>query len=126
MPTSNMSHRWSNKFRCSLRGLWVALSRQDSFYVHVVAAGAVIGLAAWLGVTLVEWLLLVLCITAVFAAELFNTALEHLAKAVTPERRPEVRDALDVASGAVLAVSIGAAVVGAAILLPLLLAIVGS
>jgi diacylglycerol kinase len=115
-----MLRRWTNKFRCSLRGLWVALSRQGSFYVHVVAAVAVIGLAAWLGPTLVEWLLLVLCITAVFAAELFNTALEHLAKAVTREEHPEVRDALDVASGAVLAVSVGAAVVGAAVLAPML------
>jgi diacylglycerol kinase len=45
-----------------------------------------------------------------------NTAIEHLARAVTREPNPEVRDALDVASAAVLMAALGAAVVGAMLL----------
>lgn len=113
--------RWRRKFTCALRGLWVALGRQDSLFVHVLAGVAVVGLAAWLGASRMEWLLLVLCITAVFAAELFNTAIEHLSRAVTRENDPELRDGLDVASGAVLTVAVGAAVVGVVIFWGLLL-----
>ena len=85
---------------------------QSSFYVHLPLAAAVLLVGMWIDVSWTEWLILLLCITAVLAAELFNSALEHLSRAVTREEHPEVRDALDIASGAVLVTAIGAAVVG--------------
>ena len=59
-----------------------------------------------------EWCLLILCIATVLTAEMFNTAIEHLARAITPDRHDELRDALDTSSGAVLLASLGAATVG--------------
>jgi diacylglycerol kinase len=53
-----------------------------------------------------------MCVTVVLTAEMFNTAIEHLARAVTREEHPEVHDALDIASGAVLVAAIGASCVG--------------
>lgn len=90
----------------------MALRTQSSFAVQFAAAVAVAVIFAWWGVTTVEWCLLALCITVVLAAEAFNTALEHLARAITREHNPQVRDALDVAAGAVLIASLGASVVG--------------
>ena len=49
-------------------------------------------------------------------AELFNSALEQLAKAITKEEDPHVRNGLDIASGAVLVAAIGAAVIGLLVL----------
>lgn len=90
---------------------------QNSFYVHLPAAVIVLVTALWLKVTSAEWLTLILCITIVLSAELFNSSIEHLARAVTREEHPEVRDALDIASGAVLVASFGAIAVGLAVFL---------
>jgi diacylglycerol kinase len=79
-------------------------------------AAAVVVAAAAVRASLVEWGLLVLCIAVVLAAEMFNTALEHLGRAITREENADIREALDMAAGAVLVVSIGAAVVGVLVL----------
>ncbi|MGI9457540.1 MAG: diacylglycerol kinase family protein [Aeoliella sp.] len=112
----SFASRWQKKFVCALRGLTVSIRGQNSFYVHLPAALIVL-LVAWiLSVTYVEWLVLILCITLVLSVELFNTAIEHLARAVTREEHPEIRDALDVASAAVLVAAMGASVVGLLVL----------
>ncbi|QDU54515.1 diacylglycerol kinase family protein [Aeoliella mucimassa] len=109
--------RWTSKFACAFRGLRAATWREDSFHVHLPAAVVVCGVAVWLGISKTEWLALVLCITMVLTAELMNTAIEHLSRAITQEEHPEIRDALDVASGAVLVASLGAGVIGVIILI---------
>ena len=53
----------------------------------------------------------------VLAAEMFNSALESLARAITDRPHPLVRDALDIASAAVLVTALGAAAVGLLIFL---------
>ncbi|WP_425396650.1 diacylglycerol kinase family protein [Aeoliella sp.] len=108
--------RWIWKFACALRGVAVGMRGQNSFYVHVPAAIVACIMAAWLDLPLAEWLVVVLCITVVLSAELINSAIEHLARAVTREEHPEIRDALDIASGAVLVASIGASAVGVVLL----------
>ncbi|MEM6330155.1 MAG: diacylglycerol kinase family protein [Planctomycetota bacterium] len=108
--------RLRRKFAHAGRGLAVAVAGRNGFGFHFGAAAAVIVLAWWLDCTRAEWLVLTLAITVVLAAELFNTALEHLARAITRERNPEVRNALDTAAAAVLVTAAGAAIVGAAIL----------
>lgn len=76
----------------------------------VVAAGYL------LGVSMAQWCLLAICIAGVLAAELFNTALEMLARAITREFHADIEDALDTSSAAVLVAACGAAVVGTIIL----------
>ena len=49
------------------------------------------------------------------AAELFNSAIERLAREVDREHNPNVGVALDIASGAVLVAAVGAAIVGSLI-----------
>ncbi len=112
----SLSH-WSRKFRNAFRGLRVGIWGQSSFYVHFVVAALVIVLGIALNVSPVEWCILVLCIGAVISAELFNSALECMAKAVTSDFDDHIRDSLDIASAAVLAISIAAAIVGASIFL---------
>lgn len=108
--------RWQRKFACAARGIVAGVRGQGSFYIHLPTAAVVCLIAAWLRVSNAEWLALILCITIVLAAELFNSAIEHLARAVTRDEHPEIRDALDIASGAVLVTAIGASVVGVVIL----------
>jgi diacylglycerol kinase len=88
---------------------------QSNFVIHLAVAAAVVVTGVLLRVTLLEWCMLALCITVVLVAELFNTAIEHLARAITHEHHDEIRHALDTGAGAVLMASIGSAVTGAII-----------
>ena len=55
---------------------------------------------------------LVFAVGLVLMAEIFNTAIESLARAPGSRRHPRFRDALDMASAAVLLAAITAAVIG--------------
>jgi len=92
--------------------MWSVIREERSFHVHLVFAVLVIVAAIVLQVSRTEWCILLLCITIVFAAEVFNTALEHLAKAVDRSENRHIGSALDMGSAAVLAAAIGAVVVG--------------
>jgi diacylglycerol kinase len=109
----NYRRPWSSKFSDAFRGWRDAMRGQSSFSIHFAAALAVLVAAAILRVDPIEWCLLIGCIAVVFVAELFNTSLELLAKAITAEQHPAIRQALDVAAAAVLFAACGSAVVGA-------------
>ena len=113
-PTSP-ERSWGDKFRDAFRGLKAGVRGQSTFLVHFFAAAAVIAAAAVLRVDRYEWCLLLLCITVVLVAEMFNSALESMAKAITSEHDPHIGNSLDIAAAAVLVASIGAAIVGAII-----------
>lgn len=112
-------HSWAAKFRRAFRGVKLGVRGQSSFFVHFFAASLVVAAAMALDADRTEWLLLAACIAAVLTAEMFNSALERLAKAVDTRFNPNVRDALDTASGAVLIAALGAATIGAVIFLRL-------
>lgn len=94
---------------------------QHNFRIHILAAALAILLAAWLHVPPIEWMVLLLCIALVMAAEAFNSALEELADEVSTAWKPRIGHAKDMAAAAVLLTAIFAAVVGALIFVPRLL-----
>ena len=110
-------------FRFALRGLGRMLKGEVHARVHAAATLAVVGLGLALGVTRLEWLALLLAIAMVWCAEAFNTAFESIGDLVSRDHRPEIERAKDVAAGAVLAASIGAAAVGIVVFGPRLLAL---
>jgi diacylglycerol kinase (ATP) len=118
MNTPEIPRRRSylQKIIAALHGWWLGVRGQSSFAVHAVCAVAVIAVAAWLRVERVEACLLALCIAAVLAAEMFNSALESLAKAIDKNYNIHVAEGLDIASGAVLLTAVGASVVGVLVL----------
>jgi len=65
-----------------------------------------------------DWFLVITAVMSVWVAEALNTALEALANAAVPERHPLVRNAKDVAAGAVLLAATGAVVIGAMVFVP--------
>src|SRR5262245_14675685 len=110
-----MARSWARKFRSAFRGVWLAVRSERSFAVHLPMAAAVAICAAVARVSLLEACLVVLCVALVLAAETFNTSLEFLAREISRDERPGIAAALDMASGAVLLASLGAAAVGGAI-----------
>ena len=55
------------------------------------------------------------------SAELVNTAIERLTDLASPTRHPLAGQAKDVAAGAVLIISIAAAIVGGVVFIPYLI-----
>ena len=92
-------------------GLRAAFGAEASFRAEIVAAIGAIAVTAWLNPP-VLWLALVIVMVAlVLAAELFNTALEHLLDGLHPEQAEFVRIAKDCAAAAVLVFSIASVAV---------------
>jgi undecaprenol kinase len=114
----NLLHAWTRRFGFALRGVVVAVVGESNFWIYGAATVAVIALGIWVELSVERWGLVALATTVVVIAEMFNTSIEQLARAITRERRPELRDALDVASAAVLVAAAGAAIVGALALGP--------
>jgi diacylglycerol kinase len=108
---------WAEKFRNAFRGLKEGIRGQSSFFGHFFAAVAVLAAGLAMRVDCLQWCLLILCITLVFAAEMFNSALESMARAITDQRHSDIGNALDIGSAAVLIVAGGAAAVGLVIFL---------
>jgi diacylglycerol kinase len=103
---------WKQKFGDAFSGIRVGIEGQSSFRVHALVAIAVVIAGVALRVSLIEWCGLLLCIVGVVTAELFNSAMESMAKAITHENHPHLGNSLDIASAAVLVASFGAAIVG--------------
>ena len=108
---------WRDKFADAFRGAKRGVRGQSSFFVHFFIAALVVAAALALRATRIEWCVLVLCITIVMTAEMFNSALEHMGRAMGDEYNPTLGSALDIGSAAVLTASIGAAIVGCVIFL---------
>ena len=100
----------------ALAGIRTAWRTESSFKVHVVAAALVIAALVWFEPQPLWWAIFAFVIGAVMAAELFNTALEHLADHLHPDQHPAIKAVKDCAAGAVLATSIAAVVVAVAFL----------
>lgn len=107
---------WFAKFRDAAIGVWRGARGQCSFTVHFSAAALVIAAGLTLRVARIEWCLLILSITVVLAAEMFNSALETIAKAIDRRYNPHLADGLDIGSAAVLIAALGASAVGAFVL----------
>lgn len=104
------------RFGFALRGLADAWKAELTFRLQAVAAVAVVAITAALRPGPVWVALIALTIGAVLAAELFNTALEHLLDALHPGRAEFVRIAKDCAAAAVLVLSAASVVIFVAML----------
>jgi diacylglycerol kinase len=114
---------WRDKFRDAFRGLKMGIRGHSSFFVHFFVAALVLAAGIALHCDRQDWCLLVGCIGMVFTAELFNSAVETIFHGLDEEIKPRVRNCLDIAAGAVLMASLAAAVIGALVFIPHLLAL---
>jgi undecaprenol kinase len=109
------------RLRWALAGLTHAVKSEHSLKLQLV-----IFLATMLTLLLLRpgpawWALVLLASAVVIAAELFNTAIEHLADHLHPALHPQIRIVKDCAAAAVLVAALGALAVATALLMHLLL-----
>jgi diacylglycerol kinase (ATP) len=103
-------------FNCAIEGFLWAVRTQRHMRYHCMTAVGVMLAGLIFRVSALEFILLVFGIVLVLFAELINTACEALVDLVSPDFHPLARRVKDVAAGAVLLVSVGAAIMGYLIL----------
>ncbi|WP_328284409.1 diacylglycerol kinase family protein [Paenibacillus tarimensis] len=112
--------RLLRSFGYAASGIVSAVRREPNMRIHVAAAGSVTVLGALLGITRLEWAILLLAMGMVITTELINTAVERAVDLCTLEPHPLAKAAKDTAAGAVLAAAVFAAVIGVVIIIPYL------
>jgi diacylglycerol kinase (ATP) len=113
----------ARSFGYAFRGVVTLLTTQHNAWIHAAATVVVVGLGVALGVSRLEWALLVFAIALVWTSEGLNTALEWLCDVAAPEYHPLVKKAKDIAAASVLLAAIGSALIGLLVFGPRLLAL---
>lgn len=108
-------------FRHAGAGLAHLLRSQRNARIQVAIAVAAVVLGAWLGLSPLEWAILVLTIALVLVLEGLNTAVELAVDLASPERHPHAKAAKDLAAGMVLLSAIASVAIGLALFGPPLL-----
>ncbi|MBQ2835893.1 MAG: diacylglycerol kinase family protein [Clostridia bacterium] len=107
-----------NSFKYAIEGFISSFKTERNMKIHILAMILVIALGVYLKLKLIEWCIIASAISLVIGGELFNTAIETIVDMVSPEKNPKAKLAKDISAAAVLAVSIGAAIVGGLIFIP--------
>lgn len=113
--TVHKNQPFPRRLRFALAGLAHALRTEQSVKVQAVVFILVIAAMLWLQPGALWWALVILASAGVFAAELLNTAIEHLADHLHPEIHPQIEVVKDCAAAAVLIAVLGAIGVGVAL-----------
>ena len=118
--TGYKNQRFRARLGFALRGLAQALRTEASLRLQALAGVLALAVLLVLRPAAVWWALVLLASAAVVAAELFNTAIEHLADELHPQQSPGVRLVKDCAAAGVLIAVLGALGVAVALLVHLL------
>ncbi len=94
--------------------------------VHLFVAFLVVLFSLLLGISPLEWFIVLICIASVISAELINSAIEEICDLVRDRLHLDysaTTHARDLAAGAVLVLSLSSAIIGLIIFIPKLIGI---
>lgn len=111
-----------NSFKYAAAGIIVSFKKERNMKIHFLIMLLVIAAGAVLKISEIEWFMCIVWFAAVIGGELFNTAIETTVNIAMPYRNPKAKAAKDISAGAVLMLSIGAAVTGGMIFIPKIMA----
>ena len=110
-------NRW-NSFAYALGGWLYMLRRQKNTRIMSVFSILIVVLAGWLGISRIEWAILILTITIVWLTEFLNAGIEAAVDLASPHIHPMAQVGKDVASAAVLLGVVASVMIGLLILGP--------
>ena len=124
MDSQDNKRKWKNRdlvssLEFALTGILTAFKEERNMRKHAVTALVVILAGFIFQVSRIEWLFLLLSIFLVVAFEMINSAIENVVDLASHYHFSMLaKNAKDMAAGAVLVVSLFAALTGALIFLP--------
>ncbi len=110
-------------FKYAFNGIKKLFITQHNSRIHLTIVLLVIIAGFFFHISKAEWFVVMIVTGLVFAAELFNSAIESVVDLISPEYHKKAENAKDYAAGAVLIVAIISAIAGLIIFAPKLLAI---
>ena len=118
--------RLRKSFGYAFKGIDDVISNEPNMKIHVSVAILVVITAFLLKISMIEWIILVLLIGLVLAAEVINTTIENLVDMYTKEYNEKAKVVKDTAAGTVLILAITAAIIGLMILVPKIILVLES
>ena len=118
-----MKYVFKKQLRCfgyAWKGIRCCVGNDQNLSFHLIAMVVTVIAGFLLEITRIDWMIVILCIGVVIAAELFNSAIEKLVDLVSPERHPIAGQVKDIAAGAVLVCAATAAIIGLIVFIPYL------
>ena len=106
------------KFKVAFEGLFFGLFHDSSIQIQYALGFVVLALIVWLPLNLIEVAILLLLIGLIIALEYINTSIEWICDALIPQENADVKRIKDLASAAVLWMSLFAAIIAILILYP--------
>src|SRR5437867_9639490 len=122
LPRPQTTRMLLRSFGYAFEGVAYILRTQRNARIEIAIAIAAVLVALWLGITSVEWAVLVLTIALVMTLEWVNTSLELAVSLASPERHPAAKAAKDVAAACVLLSALASIAVGVLLFGPRLVA----
>ena len=117
-PRASLPVKMVRSFYFAFAGLGYLFRTQRNARIHVIVGMVACGLGAWLGITRVEWAVIVFTIALVLILEGLNTAVEAAIDLASPDIHPLAKAAKDLAAGMVLIAAMASVAVGLLILGP--------
>lgn len=105
-------------FKYAFSGLKYGFINTKNLHIDLFFILAVIICGFVFNISLIEWTIIILCISLVVSLELVNTAIESVVDLSSPDIHPLAKASKDVAAGAVLFSAIMTAIIGIIIFLP--------
>ena len=117
--TKYKSQNIRNTFRNARKGMRLSLKSERNIRIHLLAAVLSLSTAFCLHFSIEKFCILIMVISSVISAEMFNSAIEFTHDSIYHNRYSKmVGMAKDIAAGAVMVVTIMAILVGALLFVP--------
>ncbi len=107
-----------NSFTYAWDGMKAVLRTEHNTWIHLALTVGALALGFILKISAAEFTGLIIVMTMVWTAEIFNTAIEKTMDFISKEKHPQIKLVKDLAAAAVLITALSAIVVGAIIFIP--------
>ncbi|HEU5052629.1 MAG TPA: diacylglycerol kinase family protein [Hanamia sp.] len=110
-------------FGWAFNGLKDCILHEKNFRIQYVLAIIVIIVGIFLGLSAIEWAIILLCFAVVLSFEIINSAIEKLCDLVCPDFNLTIKKVKDMSASAVLLSAIITFIIGCIIFLPKIFAL---
>ena len=116
--TGNIIERYKKSFHHAVDGIIYAIENEQNILIMMLATFVALIASFLLNISKIELCLVVICIGAVIACEMINSAIEACIDLTTTDEHPLAKTAKDCASGASLVLSIMSIIIAGIIFIP--------
>lgn len=99
-------------FENAFNGLWLMIKSERNFQLELLAFAVNVFLIFYLKLSSVDTILILIVSFGIFAAEIFNTAIEKICDIIQPDFDKRIGFIKDIAAGAVILMAILSVIVG--------------